>query len=172
MLTHDEEDYLSKVEDRVVTVKPFDPKITVVADEIKEEILKVFPKADVRFLGAASLGLSGQGDIDMYILSGPGDFDSYIPNLNKLFGDFKTRKYDSISWKFEREGIPIELYVADPTSMPMRRQMGVHEVLKNNPELRKEYEDLKDKFNGKSYKDLQKAKYEFFHKILSPEVYK
>lgn len=166
MLTKDEEVFLSKQTDRIVTVKSFDQKINVVAETIMREVKKAFPSADILFLGASSLGLSGQGDIDMYILSRPEDFESYIPGINKLFGKFKSHKYDSIAWKFEREGVPVELYVTDPTSKPMKRQIGVHEALKNNPKLQKEYEELKEKFNGKSWIEMQKAKYEFYHKIL------
>lgn len=74
--------------------------------------------------------------------------------------------YDSIAWKFRKQGYDIEFYLTDPSSVPMKRQIAVFYALKRNKNLLKEYEVLKEKFNGKSFKDYQKKKYEFYHKIL------
>ena len=166
MLTTDEEDFLSKQTDKIITVKPFNPSCITVATKIINRIKAVFPNADVRHLGASSLGLSGQNDIDMYILSDPSDFDKYLSGLIKLFGETKWRKYDSNAWKFIEDGIEVELYLTDPTSKPMQRQIGVYNALKASKKLQKEYEKLKEKFNGKSWIEMQKAKYTFYHKVL------
>jgi len=48
----------------------------------------------------------------------------------------------------------------------MKRQIRVFEILKNNERLLKEYEELKENMNGKSFREYQKRKYEFYHKIL------
>lgn len=166
MVTKDEEDFLSKQKDRIVSVKPFNPNCRKVSQDIIKKILSVSPDANVRHLGASSLGLSGQNDVDLYVLSKPEDFDKYLPGLIKLFSETVWRKYDSNAWKFKQDGIEVELYLTDPTSKPMKRQLGVYEALKSNRTLQKEYEALKEKFNGKSWLEMQKAKYEFYHKIL------
>jgi len=49
---------------------------------------------------------------------------------------------------------------------PPDRQIKVYDILKSNKELLKEYEELKLKFNGKSFIDYQRAKYMFYNKIL------
>lgn len=166
MLTADEEDFLSKSEDKIVSIKPFDTKIASVADGIVKQVLEDFPGADVHFLGASALKISGQGDIDIYLLSKPENFDNYLPGITKLFGEPAGRRYDSVSWRFEREGIPVELYVTDPASEPMTKQLKVYEILSENENLRNEYAKLKEKFDGGSWKEMQRAKYEFYHKIL------
>lgn len=167
MLTKDEKDFLSKQTDRIVTVKSFNPACRSVANAVTKKIRSKFPDADIRHLGASSLGLSGQNDVDLYILSKPEDFGKYLPELIELFGKTVGRKYDSNSWKFSEDGIEVELYLTDPNSKPMQRQIGVYETLKSSKELRGEYEKLKESFNGKSWKDMQRAKYEFYHRILA-----
>jgi GrpB-like predicted nucleotidyltransferase (UPF0157 family) len=167
MLTWDEEDFLRKIpEDKIVSIFPYDEEIERIAKGIIDKIHTILPELEVRHMGASSLKLSGQGDIDIYIFSKPNDFDTHKPLLVKIFGNSKSKKFDSIAWKFETDGHEVELYLTDPTSQPMQRQIRVFEILKIDDALRKEYEKLKEKLNGKSFKEYQRRKYEFYHKIM------
>lgn len=67
-----------------------------------------------------------------------------------------------VEWSFTESEYPVELYLTEPPE----RQIKVFEILKSNKELLKEYEELKLKFNGKSLRDYQRAKYEFYSRIL------
>ena len=49
----------------------------------------------------------------------------------------------------------------------MKQQMAVFKILKNDKEFLKKYESLKVSMNGKSFKEYQRKKYEFFNKILA-----
>jgi len=167
MLTWGEEDYLSKIpEDKKVKIFPYDEKIEKIANEIIGKVHNYLPELEVRHMGASSLKLSGQGDIDIYIFSRPGDFGKYKPKLVEVFGDFKNEKYDSVAWKFEEKGHDVELYLTDPTSEPMQRQIEVTQKLKESNTLRNEYKMLKEELNGKSFREYQRKKYEFYHKLL------
>ena len=88
----------------------------------------------------------------------------FIP-LNSVFinGEGKYVKKTFIEWKFKKNGYEVEVYLTEPPE----RQIRVFEILKSNKKLLKEYEDLKVSFDRKSYKDYQKAKYEFYNRILS-----
>lgn len=167
MLSWDEEDYLSKIpENKVVKIFPYSEEIEGIVKGITNKISSVLPKLKVRHMGASSLKMSGQGDIDIYIFSNTKDFDKCKPTLVRIFGDPVSEKFDSIAWKFEDKNHEVELYLTDPTSKPMQRQIKVFEILKENLILRKEYEELKDKMDGKMFKEYQRKKYEFYHKIL------
>lgn len=171
MLTADEIDFLSKIpDDKVVTVKPFDPKTHRIAERIIQKIHSVLPQLDVKHMGASALGISGQNDIDLYILSNPIDFDKYLSQLKPLFGEPKSRKYDSVAWNFEKEGCEVELYLADPNSEPMQRQINIFETLRTNPIFRKEYEELKQNLNGKPFREYQRKKYEFYNKVIETRL--
>ena len=167
MLTWGEEDYLSKIsEDKRVKIFPYDEEVGKIAEGITSKVHKVMPELEVRHMGASSLKLSGQGDIDIYIFAKPEEFGKYKPLLVGIFGDFKNEKYDSVAWKFEEGGHDVELYLTDPTSEPMQRQIKVTQKLKENKALRDEYEKLKAELDGKSFREYQRRKYEFYHKIL------
>jgi len=168
MLTKGELDYLSKIpEGKKVFIKPFDPKAKKVGNLIVSKIKKELPDLEVLFMGAAALEIAGQNDIDIYALADPKDFNKYLPTFENLFGKLaKQGKYVKktfIEWKFKKNGYEVEVYLTEPPE----RQIRVFEILKSNKKLLKEYEDLKVSFDRKSYKDYQKAKYEFYNRILS-----
>lgn len=48
----------------------------------------------------------------------------------------------------------VEFYL---TTFP-ERHYKIFKILKNNPKILKDYENLKTKFNGKKYRDYQEAK--------------
>lgn len=163
MLTKEEKDYLSKIDpNRKISIYPFDPKGKKLGEEIAKQIKNHFPNLEVLFMGSVALEISGQKDIDIYALAIPEDFDKYLPTFIKLFGKANNSHNTFIEWKFQKDGYEIEVYLTEPPD----RQIKVYEILKSNQKLLKEYENLKLSYNGKSYKDYQKAKYEFYNKIL------
>lgn len=167
MLTKDEKDYLKKIPaSKKASIKPFDQQAKKVGDSVVSKIKKALPKVKVLFMGSTALGIAGQNDIDIYVLSEPKDFGKYLPNLKKLFGAPKHTHKTFIEWKFDESGYPVELYLTEPPE----KQIKVFEILKSNKKLLKRYENLKLKFNGKSFRDYQRAKYEFYNQILSREI--
>ncbi len=167
MLTQGEIDFLNKIPvDKVVNVFPYDPQLEETAQEIINRIKSTFPNLEIIYMGASALKISGQGDIDIYCLAKPQDFSQYLPGLTEIFGYPKSSKIDSIAWELERNGNPVELYLAYPSSEPMKRQIAIFEKLQSDPKLLQEYEKLKKSFSGKLFKEYQKKKYEFYHKIL------
>lgn len=166
MLTKDELDYLSKIpKNKKVSVKPFDPQAKKVGDSIVSKIKKALPSLEVLFMGATALGTAGQNDIDLYVLVDSKDFDEYLPTIKNLFGKPRSIHKKFVEWSFMKDGYQIEFYMADPNSPSMRKQIRVFNVLKTSPRLLKEYEKLKLSFDGKYFRDYQRAKYEFYNKV-------
>jgi len=163
MLTQKEKNYLEKINpNKKVSVKRFDPKAKEIGELIISKLKEKFPTLKILFMSATALGIAGQNDIDIYVLANPKDFNIYLPSLEKLFGKPKNMHKTFIEWKFAKSGYPVELYLTKPP----KKQIKVFEILKSNRKLLKEYESLKLKFDCKSFRDYQKAKYEFYHKIL------
>ncbi len=117
-------------------------------------------------MGATALGIAGQNDIDIYIVSKPSKFGEYLPALKRLFGKPKSTHKTFIEWSFTKEGFKVEVYLTEPP----KRHVKIYKILKSNKKLLKEYEKLKLSFDGKSYRDYQKAKYEFYNHILPTEA--
>ncbi len=167
MLNQDEENYLSKIDpNKKVSVNLFDSRAKEIGDNIVSKIKTEFPNLEVLFMGATALQIAGQNDVDIYALSSPKDFNKYLATLEKLFGEPKSIHETFIEWEFNESNYPIELYLTDPSSESMQRQIKVFNILKTNRDLLKEYENIKLRFDNKSFKDYQKAKYEFYNKIL------
>ncbi len=59
------------------------------------------------------------------------------------------------------------MYLTDPTTPSMQEQIKTFEILKNDPKLLKEYEQIKLSADGQSFREYMRRKYEFFNKILS-----
>ncbi|MEM4270935.1 MAG: GrpB family protein [Candidatus Pacearchaeota archaeon] len=163
MLTKDELAYLSKIpKNKKVSVRTFDPQAKKVGNSIVSKIKKALSNLEVLFMGATALEIAGQNDIDIYVLSKSKDFNKYLPILEKLFGKPKHIHKAFIEWRFKENSYLVELYLTEPP----KRQIKVFEVLKSNKILLKKYENLKLRFEGKSFHDYQRAKYEFYHRIL------
>ena len=141
---------------------PFDSKAKEVGDSIIRKIKSNLTNIEILFMGATALEIAGQNDIDIYLLSKPKDFDKHLPALEKLFGKPKHAHKTFIEWSFTENNYPVELYLTEPPE----RQIRVFEILKSNPRLLKEYEELKLEFNNQSFRDYQRAKYEFYNRIL------
>lgn len=167
MLLESEKKYIETIPlDKIVMIFPFSPKATKLADDIIQKVKEVCPDLRVIYMGASGLGISGQRDLDIYALSDPKNFPKHLSKLIKLFGKPKRQKENSIDWEFRQDGYEVEFYLTNPKSPSMKRQIAVFEILNNNKKLREEYEILKENMNGKSFRDYQRKKYEFYHKIL------
>lgn len=167
MLTTEEAKYLANIDPRRrVFIAPFDPAGEALGGRLVSQIKQKFPNADVRFMGSTALGIAGQKDIDIYLLCPASDFPKYTAPLEQLFGpiakqgEYLGKQY--IEWKFTQEGYAIEIYLTEPPE----RQIKVFELLRDNADLRAKYAELKLAFNGKSYRDYQRAKYELFNEII------
>jgi len=167
MLNQDEIDYLSKIPiGKKISIYPFDSKVTKVVEDLTQSINNVFPDLKVKHMGASALEISGQNDIDIYAFSDPSDFKKYLLGLINLFGKPQHKHETFIEWKFTKDNFDIEFYLTAKDSGTMKRQIAVFEILKNNNDLLKEYEKLKESMNEKSFREYQEKKYEFYHRIL------
>lgn len=132
MLTKDEKNYLAKIPaDKEVFIKPFDQKTKKAGDLIVLKIKKEFPNLTILFIGATALGVIGQNDIDIYALPVPKGFGKYLPTLERMFGKPAHIHETIIEWHISKNECPIELYLTDPDSLSMQRQIKVFNVLKN-----------------------------------------
>ena len=166
MLTQDEKNYLEKIPtDKKVVVQPYDPKTPAIAKEFIKLIHSVDPDLIVIHLGASSLGISGQGDIDLSILCPRSNFETYQDKLSKVLGS-NTQGVSVVEWHFERNEHEVTIYLADPDEPSTARQIKVQKILEENCDLLKEYEDLKEKTALLGYREYQRQKYEFYNRIL------
>ncbi len=152
-----------------MNVKPFDSKSRKVASEVIREIEKMMPNIKVMFMGSAALGVAGQNDIDLSMVSN-GNFDKDRSTLLELFGSPTHDNSRFVQWDFEREGFPVDLSLNRKMSPQIKEQIDTFNLLSSNSSLKNEYEQIKLAMDGKSKREYQVAKYEFYNRILSPNA--
>ena len=167
MLTEGQINYLSKVpDDQKMIVKPFNPKGLEVADQIIAEIKAIAPGLEVVCIGSLPLQIAGQEDIDIDAFCIKAKQEKHIPNFKKLYGEPSRVGKNSIGWTFTREGYGVDVWLTDPTAETTQQQLKIFNLLKANPELLKEYEQIKLAAKDLPYKKYQAKKYEFFNRVL------
>ena len=167
MLTEGEAKYLETVpDDQMVEVKPFDPRGLEVAEKIIAEIKELEPDLDIKLIGSLPLRIAGQEDIDISAYCIKSEQPKHVESFKKLFGEPTRQTGNSIAWDFERDGFSASVWLTDPTVETTKVQLEVFNILKSNPELLKEYERIKIEAKDLPYKEYQRRKYEFYHRIL------
>ncbi len=167
MFSKDELDYLKKIPIRKrAKVIPYDPELKKIAGKIIESVKDVFTNLEIKHMGASALKISGQNDLDIYAFSNPSEFNKYLPGLIKIFGEPLHKHETFIEWNFKKRKFNVQFYLTQKDSPTMQKQIKVFEMLKEKPELLKEYENLKYSLDKKSFREYQKKKYDFYHKIL------
>jgi GrpB-like predicted nucleotidyltransferase (UPF0157 family) len=86
--------------------------------------------------------------------------------LKQVFGQPRVESENNTEWEIEVNGFPVTIYLTNSGSDSMQRQLSVHQALSFDSELLQEYEDLKRKYDGKSLRKYQEAKYNFYHEIF------
>ena len=170
MLTENQEKYLKTIpEDKIASVKSFDPKVRDSSNEIVRQIKNKLPDLEVLFMGASALEIAGQNDIDINVLSTPNEYHKHSPALKELFGEPVKSNSNLIKCEFIKDGFEVEVYLTDKNSPLLREQIETSTILKYNFDLRKQYEKIKLECNGLSFREYMRRKYEFFNKILENE---
>jgi hypothetical protein len=137
-----------------------------VVDQIIAEIKAVEPDLEVVCIGSLPLRIAGQEDIDINAFCIKTDQEKHIPNFKKLYGEPSRVGKSSIGWAFIREGYSVDVWLTDPTAETTKQQLKIFNMLKENPDLLKEYEQIKLTAKDLPYKQYQTNKYEFFNRIL------
>ena len=167
MLTEGEANYLAKIpDDQKMVVKPWNPKGLEIADQVIAEIKAVEPDLEIMLLGSLPLKILGQEDIDISVFCIKSEQPKHLDNFKKLFEEPTKQSKNTIGWGFQRDGFLVEIWLTDPTTETTKAQVEVFNLLKNNPDLLKEYARIKEEAKDLPYKEYQRRKYEFYHKIL------
>jgi len=166
-LTEGQIKYLVSIpDDKTMVVKPWNPKGLEIANQVIADIKLIEPDLEVMLLGSLPLKIAGQEDIDISAFCIKSEQLKHIDNFKKLFGEPSRIGKNSISWDFQKDGFSVGVWLTDPTAETTKAQVEVFNLLKNNSDLLKEYERVKQEAKGFPYKEYQRRKYEFYNRIL------
>lgn len=170
MLTENQKKFLDflppEKSNRIVRVEPWDPRGLMLASQIVEDIQKAVPDLEILLGGSVPLKIAGEKDIDITVYCPKSEQAKYTPHLARLLGPHTSEGQSHTGWAFEKDGYNATVYLSDPRSPNTIEQKQVHLLLASRPDLAREYEQVKLAMNGKTYKEYQSAKYDFFNRIL------
>lgn len=137
-------------------------------EEQKRKILQLIPNADIQHIGSTAIpGSITKGDLDILVRVGGRDFEkavealktlyeiNQIENWSKTFASFKDDKSFALPF-----GVQLKVKGSDYDDFNKLR-----DLLINNVELLKEYNQMKLQFEGKDMDEYRKAKSDFFDKL-------
>lgn len=104
MIKKEEKRYLDKIDqDKIVEIYKFDPKRIEIGRGIIKKIKNILPKPKILFMGSTALGIVGQRDIDIYLVSNKKTLKIYFKKIEEIFGrskfEFKEDR-TSYEWNF------------------------------------------------------------------------
>jgi GrpB-like predicted nucleotidyltransferase (UPF0157 family) len=169
MLTKEQEEWLSHLDDKnKVEILPYDPKTRGIFEIVKKEIQGYLGDIEVLHRGSTALGISGQGEIDVYI---PVDEKAFNKRLGELIGYLgKPRSlYDLNRARFVKyiDNIKIEIFLANKDSEDWKNSVKFEDYLRKNLKALQDYKKLKEESQGLSSQQYYRKKLEFINQILS-----
>ena len=170
MLTPEQENWLAHLNNSdSIKIYPVDPKASEKFEKIKKQIQAVLGKnINVIHKGATSLGISGQGELDVYIPIIPEGFDARVNSVEKIFGKPRSLyPLDRARFVAYIDGTKVELFVINEKGKSWLDSCNFEKYLRENPEVLEVYEKLKEECQGLSTQIYYRKKIEFINDILS-----
>lgn len=172
MITPEQEKWLSHLlDDNSVEIFPYDEASVEKFELIKKQIQdRLGEEVSVVHKGATSLGISGQGELDVYLPVAPSSFGIFVGHLTEMFG--KPRSHylaQRAAFVTSINDTKVEVFVINQDSDDWRRSETFEKYLKNNQDALKAYETLKENNAGKSTQAYYRSKIEFINEILEKE---
>lgn len=169
MLTQKQEEWLNHLSDtNKVKILPYNPKVKDIFEVEKEEIQSILGKdVEVVHRGASNMGISGKGDLDLYIPVKVADFDIYLNKLVKSFGKpGSLYPSERARWNKEVDNIEVEIFLINKEHPAWIESSIFENYLKTHSEALEEYRIIKEKAEGVSTREYYRIKLEFMNKIL------
>lgn len=169
MLTSKQKKWLDHLSDNNhIKIIPYDIKTKNVFNTIKQEILSFLGEdAEVLHKGATNMGISGKGDIDVYIPVEPSDFDQKYIKIKNIYGEPGSfYPLERVRWNKEVEGIEVEIFLINKTHPGWTESVLFEDYLNSHPEALNDYRSLKENAEGVSTREYYRRKLEFMNKIL------
>ncbi|MDB5259145.1 MAG: hypothetical protein JWO73_353 [Candidatus Taylorbacteria bacterium] len=170
MITPDQEKWLAHLQDDNCTViLPHDPKAAEKFERIKKLIASLIGSSvPVHHCGASSMGISGQGELDIYIPVSAEKFDSMLIPLEDIFGKpGSVYALDRARFVTRIDGAKAEIFLVNEKGRSWTDGCRFEGYLKSHPDALAAYAKMKEEGNGLSTQAYYRRKTEFINGILS-----
>lgn len=140
----------------------------------KKIIKERLPEADIQHVGSTAIPNSlTKGDLDIQVRVSSGQFLEAVTSLSALYelnkGSIKTDRFRAFKDNSTIPPLGVQLTVIGSEHDFFWK---FRDVLLRNDRYRKEYDDLKRKYEGKFMDEYRKAKNDFFQRLMETPEYK
>jgi GrpB-like predicted nucleotidyltransferase (UPF0157 family) len=169
-LTQEQQQWIAHLDDsNAVRIFPYDPTSAEKFQTIRELIQNTLGEhVDVVHRGASSLGISGQGELDIYVPSNTSEFESRLELLINIFGKpgsvYPSERARFVSYIDKTKA---EIFLMNTASQGWLDGLMFEQYLRENPESLDEYRQLKESGDGLSTRKYYRRKLEFINSILA-----
>lgn len=169
MLSQKQKDWLNHLSDtNKVKVIPYDPKVKEIFIKQKKEIQDILGENSVVLHeGASAWGISGKGDIDIYIPVPVTEFNDTFEKLKASLGEPGSFYQDErVRWNRELENTEVEIFLVNQDATFWKDSIIFWDYIKSHPKTLEEYKVIKEKAEGTSTREYYTRKTEFINKTL------
>ncbi|MDO8728398.1 MAG: GrpB family protein [bacterium] len=173
MLTPQQERWINSLSNvKNIKILPFDTESDKKFDRVKEQIQFVLgTETKVVHKGATSLGISGQGELDIYVPVSPEKFDVMVTNLEKIFGKpGSLYPLERARFVHSVDETKVEVFVINEQGEGWLDSEKFEGYLRSHPKALEEYKILKEAGHGLTVREYYRRKIEFINNILSKAV--
>jgi GrpB-like predicted nucleotidyltransferase (UPF0157 family) len=142
--------------------------------EEKEKLQSLLPHAEIHHVGSTAIpGSLTKGDVDIQVIVNQEDFTSSKEILVKYYDVNAGSVSDVtfISFKDDDRNPPLGIQLTVRNSS-LDIFWKITSVLRENENLRQQYDQIKQEFNGRSMEEYREAKERFFINLMKTKEYK
>jgi GrpB-like predicted nucleotidyltransferase (UPF0157 family) len=169
MLSEKQKAWLNHLSDtNKVKITPYDPKVKEIFNGQKQEIQSVLGEdAVILHEGASAWGISGKGDIDIYIPVLVTEFNNTFKKLKLSLGEPGSYYQDErVRWNTELDDTEVEIFLVNQDATFWKDSLVFWDYIKSHPETLEEYRKIKEAAEGTSTREYYTRKVEFINKVL------
>jgi len=170
MLTPEQEKWINHLpDDNAVGIRCYDPHAREIFCRLEKRIrFEIGENIRIELRGSTKLGISGQGELDIYIPVPPDSFDRMLGRMENTLGApgsiYSLRRARFVVYS---EGTKAEIFLINDKSDDWTRCLKFEGYLETHPEALAAYEKMKLGGNGLSTREYYRRKNEFINEILA-----
>lgn len=169
MLSEDQKKWLNHLSDtNKVKIIPYDLRVKVIFQQQKSELENILGN-DVEILhkGASAWGISGKGDVDIYIPVSVEVFDEYFERLKQVLGEPGSYYHNErVRWNRHIDNVEIEIFLVNHDAQFYKKNMLFWNYIETHPDVLEAYRKIKEEANNTTTKEYYTRKVIFINKIM------
>jgi GrpB-like predicted nucleotidyltransferase (UPF0157 family) len=167
MISKEQEKWISHLGDEKIKIVPYNPETKIVFEKVKKEVRDILGEVEVAHHGATSLGISGQGEVDLFIPVPEKCFDYYLKKLIGYFGEpGSIYPLERVRFVKYIDNVKVEIMLVNKERDGWKNSLKFKNCLEQHPKILDEYRKLKEDASGLTIQEYYRRKTEFFNKIF------